>query len=57
MTSEGTYKLIAVLKEINDTLKELRKEQLALEMRIHEENLRYKQEKDKLLFENSRLAL
>jgi hypothetical protein len=44
---EGSDKLVAGLKEINDTTKELKKEQIALEVRIHEENLRYKQQKDK----------
>jgi hypothetical protein len=56
-TLEGSEKLVAWLKEINDTSKELKKEELALEIRIHEENLRYKQEKDKVLLENSKLAL
>jgi hypothetical protein len=46
-TMEGSDKLVAGLKEINDTTKELKKEQIALEVRIHEENLRYKQQKDK----------
>ena len=37
---EGTDKLVASLKEINDTSKELKKEEIALGIRIHEENLR-----------------
>lgn len=54
---EGTDKLVAGLKEINDTSKELKKEEIALGIRIHEDNLRYKQEKEKLHLENSRIAL
>lgn len=54
---EGSDKLVAGLKEINDTSKELKREEIALGMRIHEENLRYKQDKDKLHIENSRIAL
>lgn len=56
-TLEGSEKLVARLKKINNTAKELKKEQLALDIRIHEDNLRYKQEKNKMKFENSRLAL
>ena len=41
-TMEGSDKLDAGLKEINDTSKELKKEEIALGMRIHEDNLRYK---------------
>jgi hypothetical protein len=37
--------------KINDTSKELKKE-LALEMRIHEENLKYQKDKDTILLEN-----
>jgi hypothetical protein len=51
-TVEGSEKLLAGLKDINDSARELKKEELALEMEIHEENLRYKQEKDKMLLEN-----
>ena len=36
---EGSDKLVVGLKEINDTCKELKKEEIALGMRIHEENL------------------
>jgi hypothetical protein len=57
VTAEGSEKLLAGLKDINDTARELKKEELALEMKIHEENLHYKQEKDKMLLENSKLAL
>jgi hypothetical protein len=35
----------------------MRKEEIAIELRIHEENLYYKQDNDKVLLENSRLAL
>ena len=48
-TIEGSEKLFARLKDINDTTRELKKEELALEMKIHEENLCYKQEKNKML--------
>jgi hypothetical protein len=54
---EGSDNLVARLKEINETSKDMRKEEIAKELRIHDENLRYKQEKDKVLLENSRLAL
>lgn len=56
-TLEGSERLVAGLKDINDATKELKKEEMALEMRKHEENLRYNQEKDKVLLENSKLAL
>jgi hypothetical protein len=56
-TFEGSEKLVAGLKDINDTAKELKREQLALDTRIHEENLWYQKEKDKLLLENSKLSL
>ena len=54
---EGSDKLVAGLKEINETSKELKREEIALGMRIHDENLRYKQEKDKMQIENARIAL
>jgi hypothetical protein len=56
-TLEGNEKLVAGLKDINETAKELKHEELALEMKIHEENLRYNKEKDMMLLENSKLAL
>jgi hypothetical protein len=56
-TVEGSDKLVASLKEINETSEDMRKEEMVMELRIHEENLRYKQEKDKVLLENSKLAL
>jgi hypothetical protein len=56
-TLEGNKKLVVGLKDINDTAKELKKEELALEMKIHQENLRYNQEKDKMLLENAKLTL
>ena len=56
-TLEGSQRLVAGLKDINDTAKELRKEEMALEMKRHEENLRYNQEKDKVLLQNSQMAL
>ena len=34
---EGSDKLVAGLKEINDTSKEIKKEEIALGLRIHEE--------------------
>jgi 3-dehydroquinate dehydratase len=49
--------LVVGMKDINDTARELKKEELALEMTIHQENLRYNQEKDKVLLENLKLAL
>lgn len=39
---ENSDKLIASLKEINEMAKELKKVEIALEMRIHKENIWHK---------------
>jgi hypothetical protein len=56
-TVECSNKLVAGLKEINDTTKQMKTEEMELELRIHEETMRYKQEKDHILLENAWLAL
>jgi hypothetical protein len=42
-TVECSNKLVAGLKEINDTTKQMKTEEMELELRIHEETMRYKQ--------------
>lgn len=51
---EGSDRLVAGLKEINDTTKDMRKHELDLDMKIHEENMLYKLERDKQVLENAR---
>ena len=54
---ERSDRLVAGLKEIDDTTKDMRKHELDLDMKIHEEIMLYKLERDKQVLENARLAL
>jgi hypothetical protein len=56
-TLEGSEKLLAGLKEINDTTKELKTQEMQQEVRIHAEEMQYRREKDDKVLENTRLSL
>ena len=45
-TLQGSEKLVAGLKDMNDSAQSLHQKMLDMEMRMHEENMRYKQDKD-----------
>jgi hypothetical protein len=45
-TLEGSDRLVAGLKEINDTAKVMKREEMDLELRIHDENMHYKLQRD-----------
>jgi hypothetical protein len=45
-TVEGSDKLVAGLKEINDSTKEMKKQQMEMDLTIHAKNMRYKEKKD-----------
>jgi hypothetical protein len=52
-TLEGSDCLVAGLKEINDTSKEMKVQEMQLELRMHSENMEYKKQKDTLIMENA----
>jgi hypothetical protein len=41
-TLEGSDRLVVGLKKINDTSKEMKRQEMQLDLQIHEENMRYK---------------
>lgn len=56
-TVEGSDRLVAVFKEINDITKDLKKQEMHLELCIYKETMCYKQENDKCLLESAKLVL
>jgi hypothetical protein len=56
-TVEGSDKLVAGLKEINDSARDMKKQQMEMELTMHADNMRYKEKKDEQVLENARLAL
>jgi hypothetical protein len=56
-TLEGSDRLLASLKEINETAKEMKREEMYLDLRIHEDNMEYKMKRNQQVLENARLTL
>ena len=56
-TREGNERLLAGLKEMNDTAKELKTQEMEMERRMHVEEMQYRQLKDEKLLDNARLSL
>jgi hypothetical protein len=56
-TMEGSERLLAGIKEINDTEKQMKTKEIEMEMRIHQEEMQYGQIKDEKILENARLSL
>jgi hypothetical protein len=56
-TLEGSERLLAGLKAINESAKDMKRQEMDMELHIHDDNLRYKLEKDERMMENARLAL
>jgi hypothetical protein len=56
-TLKGSDRLVTGLKDINDTAKEMKVQEMELELRMHLEHMEYNKKKNSMIMENARLAL
>jgi hypothetical protein len=54
-TLEGSERLLAGLKEINETAKVLKRQEMEMGLRIYQDEMNYKHDKDEKVLENARL--
>jgi hypothetical protein len=56
-TLEGSERLLEGLKEINETTKVLKTQEMEMELRMHQDEMKYREGKDEKQLQNARLAL
>jgi hypothetical protein len=56
-TLEGSERLLEGLKEINETAKVLKTQEMEMGLRMHQDEMNYRQGKDEKQLQNARLAL